>query len=234
MTVTHHSLHRSVPGHPVIGIADHVALGVTPPPLLDRVDVMQQFGELRITTSSCRLWYALERTAHVIDPARTRDMRAARAFPLARSLPSTASAATEASPTALFGSFFGTTPRSEFPRPWLIVYARRLHDARCGKALRAAAAGCGTSRFPCSVFPRVRGVSDRAGSMAASLKRQPLCGLRCISTTSAPRTYATEVAGHGLGGSIPGLRVPLSTLRRRPRGRQRMTRGRCSRLNLQR
>ena len=35
-------------------------------------------------------------------------------------------------------------------------------------------------------------------------------------------------------GSILCPHVPLSTLRRRPHGRQRMTRGRCDRLNLQR
>jgi len=52
-----------------------------------------------------------------------------RTFPLARTLPSTASAATGASPTALFGSFFGTTPRSDFPRPWLIVV--RPKASRC-------------------------------------------------------------------------------------------------------
>ena len=46
----------------------------------------------------------------------------------------------------------------------------------------------GTSRFPCELFPRMCGVSDRAGSKAALPWRQPRCGLRHISTASAPRT----------------------------------------------
>ncbi len=44
------------------------------------------------------------------------------------------------------------------------------------------------SRFPNKVLARVRRVSDRAGSMPASPIRQARCGLRCVSTTSAPRT----------------------------------------------
>ena len=46
----------------------------------------------------------------------------------------------------------------------------------------------GTSRFPYKLFPRMRGVSDRAGSMLASPIRQARCGLRQVSTASAPRT----------------------------------------------
>jgi hypothetical protein len=38
------------------------------------------------------------------------------------------------------------------------------------------------------MFPRVRGVSDRAGSVAASPCRLHRCGLRSVSKTSAPRT----------------------------------------------
>jgi hypothetical protein len=62
-------------------------------------------------------------------------------------------------------------------------------------AVRQQAEGCGISRFPCSVFPRVRGVCDRAGSTAASPKRQLRCGLRCVSTTSAPRTTRDRSRG---------------------------------------
>ena len=46
----------------------------------------------------------------------------------------------------------------------------------------------GTSRFPREMYSRMLGVSDRAGSMLASPKRQARCGLRHISTASAPRT----------------------------------------------
>jgi hypothetical protein len=53
----------------------------------------------------------------------------------------------------------------------------------------------GTSRFPCEMFPRVRGVSDRAGSDAASPKRQHRCGLRHFSTASAPRSTRSSRRG---------------------------------------
>jgi hypothetical protein len=46
----------------------------------------------------------------------------------------------------------------------------------------------GISRFPREMFPRVRGVFDRAGSAPASPMRQTRCGLRPISTASAPRS----------------------------------------------
>ena len=49
----------------------------------------------------------------------------------------------------------------------------------------------GTSRFPSELFPCMYGVSDRAGSKAALPWRQPRCGLRHISTASAPRTSCT-------------------------------------------
>ena len=49
-----------------------------------------------------------------------RDMRTCRPFPLARTLPSTASAFA-GFPTLLFGRFFGTTLRSDFPPPWPAV-----------------------------------------------------------------------------------------------------------------
>src|SRR5262249_32834387 len=49
-----------------------------------------------------------------------------------------------------------------------------------------------------------------------------------------PGVPAAFAAGHGFHGSIPDLYVPLPTLRRRPRGRLRMTRGHCGSLNLQR
>ena len=50
-----------------------------------------------------------------------RNMCAVMAFPLARRLPSTTSAAAGISPEALFGSFFITTQQSDFPCPWLIA-----------------------------------------------------------------------------------------------------------------
>jgi len=45
------------------------------------------------------------------------------------------------------------------------------------------------------MFPRVRGVSDRAGSDAASPYRQHRCGLRLSPTASAPRTTRSSRRG---------------------------------------
>ena len=55
-------------------------------------------------------------------------------------------------------------------------------------ASQRAAEDRGTSRFPYEMFPHLRGVSDRAGSGAASSIRQLRCCLRLTSTASAPRT----------------------------------------------
>ena len=49
-----------------------------------------------------------------------------------------------------------------------------------------------------------------------------------------PGVPAACAAGDLFRGSIPSLYLPLSTLRRRPRGQLRMTRGRCGSLYLQR
>jgi len=62
-------------------------------------------------------------------------------------------------------------------------------------ASQRRAEGRGISRLPCEMFPRVRGVSDRAGSDAASPKRQHQCDLRQAPTASAPRT--TRSSRHG-------------------------------------
>jgi hypothetical protein len=164
-----------------------------------------------------------------------RDMRCWTAFPLARSLPSTASAAAGTSPAALFGSFFGTTPRSDFPRPWLIVV--RPKASRCalrqgspeppqqgtgppGSHARCfrACAGSVTARGPC--LPRQCGSHGVAFGVSPP-PRHP----------GRPRPCGP---GHGLRSSIPGLHVPLSTLRPHPHGCTRMTRGRRSWLSLQR
>jgi hypothetical protein len=67
-----------------------------------------------------------------------------------------------------------------------------------GFPMRSAPEGAedpGISRFPCEMFPRMRGVSDRAGSAAASPKRLHRCGLRSVSKTSAPRTSRSSRRG---------------------------------------
>jgi len=53
----------------------------------------------------------------------------------------------------------------------------------------------GISRFPREMCPRMHGVSDCAGSAPASPKRQARCGLRLLSTASAPRTTRNRSRG---------------------------------------
>ena len=207
------------------------------PPAVARLGRCDASGrELRIPTASCRLSYAVQRRLHVIDPPRSAGhARREQHFPWLAAFPPPPPPPQELAPAALFGSFFGTTPRSDFPRPWLIVVRPKASRCALRQALsRAAAAGRGISRFPCKVLPRVRGVSDRAGSMPASPMRQARCGLRFVSTASAPRSSRALAPGHGFRGSIPGPHVPLSTLRPHPHECARMTRGRRGWLNLQR
>ena len=144
-------------------------------------------------------------------------MRARTAFPLARSLPSTASAAAGASPAALFGRFFGTTPRSDFPRPWLIVV--RPKASRC--ALRQTSPDV-PQQDAGSPGSRARCFRACAGSVTARGPMQPCrggCNGVAFGVAPPPRHPdhpRTNVRGHGLRGSIPGPRVPLSTLGSHP------------------
>ena len=162
-------------------------------------------------------------------------MRAAMALPLAARLPSTTSAAAGISPAALFGSFFGTTQQSDFPRRLLI--AVRPWAFRC--ALRQTPPG-GPQKDAGSPGSRTRCLRACAGSLTARgpcLPRQ--CGRHGVTFGLAPQPRHPGQPepygpGHGLRGSIPGLHVPLSTLRPHPLECVRMTRGRRSWLSLQR
>jgi hypothetical protein len=69
-------------------------------------------------------------------------------------------------------------------------------------------------------------VSDRAGSSGGSRWRRPPC---CLPLSRRRRHPEADFRG-----SMAGLCVPLSTLRRTPRGAPRMTRGRCGSLLLHR
>ena len=162
-------------------------------------------------------------------------MRAAMALPLACRLPSTASAAAGTCPAALFGSFFGTTQQSDFPRLWLIVVCPWASRCALHSTLPSA-----TQKDAGSPGFRARCFRACAGSLTA---RGPVLPRQCGSAGVAfgnlllprhPGPPAALAAGHVLRGSIPGPRVPLSTLRPRPHERARMTRGRRSWLSLQR
>ena len=157
---------------------------------------VQQSSEPRTTTAFCRLSYAIKRRSHIVDPHRSagharRDgislgpppslhhLRRRRGFTrsLVRQLLRYYAAVRLPAPVAHRCTPLGFSTRSG------------------ANASQRATEGCGTSRFPSKVFPCLHGVCDRAGSGAASPMRQPRCGLRLISTASAPRT--TRSSRHG-------------------------------------
>jgi len=86
---------------------------------------------------------------------------------------------------ALFGGFFGTTQQSDFPAPWLIGV--RPKASRCAlHSMLQKTQGPPGSRAKC--FRACTGSGTARGSVLASPMRQARCGLRHISTASAPRT----------------------------------------------
>jgi len=94
-----------------------------------------------------------------------------------------------------------------------------------------------TQRSPGS---RTRCLRTCTGSLTARDPDAPCdVGASGVAFRLSPRRRHPEVPaayapGHIFRGSIPDLYIPLSTLRRRPRERLRMTRGRCGSLYLQR
>src|SRR5712692_2617362 len=151
-----------------------------------------------------------------------RDAFCCRRFPLARPLPSISSAA---GCPALFGDFAGTIGLSDFPcpfivgvRPWTSQRVPQRHPLRANTGPPGSRARCFrtcsgslTARDPATS----RDIDAPGGAFRFLLQRQ-------------------RPGGNSFRGSIPGPHVPLSTLRRRPCGRLRMTRGRRGSLSLQR
>ena len=161
---------------------------------------------------------------------KVRHVRDQTAFPLARGLPSTTSAAAGVSPAALFGSFTGTTPRSDFPRRWLVVVrllasprALHLHPSWFG----AATVGKRDLPVPDKLFPSMMRSQTAQGP---GTPRQNGAPDVAFGMTPLPRHPELRL----FRGSILSLPVPLSTLRLRRYRRLRMTRGRCGWLLLQR
>ena len=161
---------------------------------------------------------------------RVRHVRDQTAFPLARGLPSTTSAAVGVSPAALFGSFTGTTPRSDFPRRWLVVVrllasprALHLHPSWFG----AATVGIRDLPVPDKLFPSMMRSQTAQGPGTPRQNGAPGVAFGMTPLPRHPRLRLFR-------GSILSLPVPLSTLRLRRYRRLRMTRGRCGWLLLQR
>jgi hypothetical protein len=142
-------------------------------------------------------------------------------FPLAGLLPSTVSAAAFA---ALFDGFVGTTSPSDFCGPFIVGLRLMAFPTRpVAFSLRAA------RRSPGSRADRFRTCtgSSTAQDSAAS------CGSDAADVAFRVRQRRRR-PGSAFRGSIPGPHLPLSTLRRRPHGRQCMTRGRRGSLLLRR
>ena len=198
----------------------------------DRVEVMRQSGEPRIATTFCRLSHAIERRSHVIAPDRYPGYARRDTVPLGRS-PSQLRLRRGAL-AALFGSFFGTAQASDFPRLWLI--AVRPVAFRCALQHSLPSAWQKDAGSPDS---RPRCLRACAGSLTAWGPCLPHhCARRGVALGLSPEPRHPEqpaalTAGRGFRGSIPGPRVPLSTLRPVPCGSSRMTRGRRSWLSLQ-
>ena len=142
------------------------------------------------------------------------------AFLLVPPLPSTDSATADA---ALFTGFAGTIGRSDFSPSCIIGFGSRLPNA----AHRAMPEGeRGDLPVPEQKMCAHARVSDDAGSTRCSRWR-----------TWSYCLLLSRKHGHPEGvfrRSMAGLHVPLSTLHAQPRGRPRMTRGRCGSLLLHR
>ena len=126
---------------------------------------------------------------------------------------------------ALFGNFTGTIGLSDFLGsfivgvcPWTSRRVPPLH-------LRRASPGPPGSRARC--------FRTCAGSQTA---RDPAASRDIDAAGGAFRfsLWRRHPGGTTFRGSIPGPHVPLSTLRRSPCGKRRMTQGRCGSLILQR
>ena len=143
------------------------------------------------------------------------------AVPSAPPLPSTASAPDRPS---LFGRFPGTMDGSDFPGPC-------ISGSRPKPSRRGLAQSCQAAQG--SPGSRADGVPACLGSRTAQGRRAPrLDGARRVAFRFS--LQRRRPGASTFRGSIPSPRFPLSTLRRRPRGRQRMTRGRRGRLHLRR
>jgi len=140
-------------------------------------------------------------------------------------------AASAADAPASFGGFCGTTELPDFPRPFVIGV--RPWTSRCGLPVSAQTdVGPPGSRAKC--FRACAGSVTARGPAASCQSDASDVAFRLSPQRRHPGGPAACAAGHGLHGSNPGLRVPLSTLRPCPRGQRRMTRGRRGWLALQR
>jgi hypothetical protein len=130
-------------------------------------------------------------------------------FPVASPLPSTTSAA---GCPALFGGFFGTTRLSDFPRSCII--AVRPWTSRCGRRCSSSPTTTGSPGSRTRCVRACTGSSTARGSDAPCAGGAPDVAFRPPIRRRHPEVATVHTVGHSFHGSIPGLHVPLSTLRR--------------------
>jgi hypothetical protein len=92
------------------------------------------------------------------------------------------------------------------------VHRRRVSsDFPTRPARPSIAGGHGISRFSREVFPRMRGVSDRAGPRRVSRYRRARCGLPLLLTASAPRSVLSRLNTRPARAPVNASPLPLRT-----------------------
>jgi hypothetical protein len=188
--------------------------------------VVEECGEPLLLPLPCGLPYAVERLGHMTRPS-VRCVLCSIAFLLVPALGSTDSAAAAMLAPALFVGFTATTAVSDFSRSCIIGYGSS--PSRCGPGQHAAPwllADREISRFPNKKLLHMPGsvtTPDRPGARDGAPVRIAFHIRNCVG-----------IRDEGFRGSMAGLRSPLPTLRRHPRGCLRTARGRCGSLLLHR
>ena len=139
--------------------------------VLDVVDVVQERGEPHLPVPSCCLTYPLQRTGRAVPALCPGRVLLARVplgqppslHPLRRRLPGL---------VRRLRRYYGPVRL-----PASVHHRRASLDFPTRPAAPSAAGGHGISRFPREVFPRMHGVSDRAGLRRVSRYRRTGCGL---------------------------------------------------------
>jgi len=219
--------------HPRCSVPLEIEVGL--PETVHAVDVVPERPQLRVPISTRYLSYPIERALQV-QPGLCPGPVLLSRVPLssASPLPSIPSAGGVAGTPPVFGDFPGTTGLSDFPRPFIAGYRAPWARPHCGPR-------CHPRSNVGSPGSRTRCLNACTGSLTA----QGPAGTRDIAPTdvafpdpppgrlpSHSREGCTPKFYMSFRGSIPDLRVSLSTLRLRSYPRQRMTRGRTGSLRL--
>ena len=106
--------------------------------------------------------------------------------------------------------------------------------SRCGLRLAWPQTNAGSPGSRAKRFRTCSGSLTARGPVASRAHDASGVAFRSVPQRRHPGIAVALATVRCFRGSIPGLHIPLSTLRPRPRGRRRMTRGRCGSLALHR